>query len=105
MINKLVGPTPLFWNCVGVAIVILSTGMTYQFTQAESFELQIAEYRLRNGQAIDRALDANKQTKQTVEQLPIAKAKKQELLEPLIESEAVLEQTEDEILSDRTTIN
>ena len=100
MINKIAGPTPMFWNCAGLAVAALGVGMCVQLFRTKSFELQFAEYRLRNGYAVNQARDATESVKQNVINLPINQQEKRRLLHDLNESETVLEQTEAEIVQD-----
>ena len=40
-------PTTLFWNCIGIAIAVISVGMSWSVAQTSAFELELAQYKLR----------------------------------------------------------
>lgn len=45
-------PTPMFWNCVGFAIAVLSIGASWSISRAKILELEMAEYKLKTGSAV-----------------------------------------------------
>lgn len=94
-------PTETFWNCTGIAIAVLSIGMSWSIIRAKGFDLEFAEYRLRNGHAINQVQQVSETLKQNTKRLPISKRQKQRLLNELNESNVILNQAEDEILADR----
>lgn len=83
-------PTTLFWNCTGIAIVVLSLGMSLSIAQTKTFELELAQYKLSTGEARSKINQVNDR----VSKLPISKSSKQQVKADL--------QAVKEILSDET---
>jgi hypothetical protein len=99
MINRnVVGqPTTLFWNCVGLAIVVMAFGMSWSITQTSAFELELAQYKLRTGTALTKVQKVSDTLETTANQLPITAQKKEQIIEQLDQSNEVIEQATSEV--------
>lgn len=85
-------PTTLFWNCVGIAIAVLSVGMSWSIIQNKIFELEIAQYKLKTVSAIANVQKASNTLEQAANALPPKQKKKIKQLTS--ESTSVLEKAE-----------
>lgn len=83
-------PTPMFWNFVGVAIVILAVSMF----RATNFKVEAANQKLEVNRAVDRA----KRVVTDLERSPVPETEKQKLRTAKEELEA----TQQEILTNET---
>jgi hypothetical protein len=100
MVNRSSTPTPIFWNCVGLSLLMLSIGMSWAITRTKVFELELAQYKLRTGNAISKIQEVSNQIASSAETLPIASGQKQKIQKQLAESTAVIEQAKDEVNSE-----
>lgn len=99
MINRNLGsqPTTLFWNCVGLAIVVMAVGMSWSITRTSAFELELAQYKLRTGTALTKVQKVSDTLETTANQLPITAQKKEQIIEQLDQTNEVLEQATSEV--------
>lgn len=99
MINRNLGsqPTTLFWNCVGLAIVVMAVGMSWSITRTSAFELELAQYKLRTGTALTKVQKVSDTLETTANQLPIGAKKKEQIIEQLDQTNKVLEQATNEV--------
>jgi hypothetical protein len=88
-------PSVLFWNCAGLALLVFSVGASYSLSQAKAFELQLAQYKLTTGSAIAEVQAVSEQIRETTKQLPPKKA--EQIKQQLDESNAVLDEAQEEI--------
>jgi hypothetical protein len=101
MINRNLGhPTNIFWNCVGISLVVISVGMAWAITRTKVFELELAQYKLRTGNALTKVQKVSDTLEQSAKTLPIAQSKKQEIQEQLAESSAVISEASSEVNSE-----
>lgn len=85
-------PTSIFWNCVGVSLVVLSVGMSWAITRTKVFELELAQYKLRTGNALSEIQQVSNTLEQSAKTLPLAQPQKQEIQQQLAESSAVIDE-------------
>jgi hypothetical protein len=99
MINRnVVGqPTTLFWNCVGLAIVVMAFGMSWSITQTKAFELELAQYKLKTGTALTKVQKVSDTLETTTNQLPITAQKKEQIIDQLDQTNEVIEQATSEV--------
>lgn len=90
-------PTGCFWNCVGVAIAVLSFGLSYSLARAKTFELELAQYKLKTGSAILEVQKASDTLERSVDRLPLTTAKRSEIKQQLDQTSAALDQASTEI--------
>jgi hypothetical protein len=94
-INNNGSPSVLFWNCAGLAILVLSVGASWSLSQAKAFELELAQYKLTTGGAIADVQAVSDQIRQTTKILP--KQKAEQIKQQLDKSNAVLDEVQQEI--------
>lgn len=90
-------PTSTFWNCVGMALVIMSVGMSWNLSKTKEFELELASYKLKTGNAIAEVQKASNALEKSVEQLPAVNQEVKQIKEQLNSTNAVLDTVVDEI--------
>jgi hypothetical protein len=90
-------PTACFWNCVGCAIAVLSFGLSYSLSQAKTFEMELAQYKLKTGSAILEVQKVSDTLERSVDRLPMQSTKRQEIKQQLDRSSAALDQASTEI--------
>lgn len=99
MVNRST-PTSMFWNCVGISLMVLSFGMSWAITRTKVFELELAQYKLRTGNAISKIQEVSDTLEKSAETLPIAPKQKQALQEQLAQGNAVIEKAQGEVNSE-----
>jgi hypothetical protein len=98
MVNRNINqPTAIFWNCVGISLVVLSVGMSWAITRTKVFELELAQYKLRTGNALTKVQKVSDTLEQSAKTLPIGSKKKQEIQKQLAESSAVIDEASSEV--------
>ena len=97
MVRRSMTPTNWFWNQLGFAIATLSVGVSISVSQSRTFELELAEYKIKTNSALARVKEVSDTLEKSAELLPIAEPKRQEIEKDLAESSAVLEEVEEEI--------
>jgi hypothetical protein len=90
-------PTGCFWNCVGMAIAVLSVGLSCSLARAKTFELELAQYKLKTGSAILEVQKVSNTLEESADLLPLATAKRQEIKQQLNQTNAALDQASSEI--------
>lgn len=101
MVNRNINqPTAIFWNCVGISLVVLSVGMSWAITRTKVFELELAQYKLRTGNALTKVQKVSDTLATSAKTLPIAPKKKQEIQKQLDSASAVIEQASSEVNSE-----
>ncbi|MBW4535185.1 MAG: hypothetical protein KME09_14720 [Pleurocapsa minor HA4230-MV1] len=90
-------PTGTFWNCVGIALVIMSLGMSWNLSKTKEFELELASYKLKTGNAIADVQKVSDTLERSVDLLPLNNPKRQEFKRQLDQSEQKLEAAADDI--------
>ena len=90
-------PTGTFWNCVGMALVIMSLGISWNLSKTKQFEIELASYKLKTGSAIADVQQVSDTLERSVENLPIANPKRQEFKRQLDQSNAMLEAAADDV--------
>jgi hypothetical protein len=100
MVNRSNSPTEMFWNCVGISLVVISFGMSWTITRTKVFELELSQYKLRTGDALTKVQKVSDQIERSAKTLPIELGKKQALEKQLAESNAVIEEATDEVESE-----
>jgi hypothetical protein len=84
-------PTGTFWNCVGMALVIMSLGMSWNLSKTKQFEIELASYKLKTGSAIADVQKVSDTLERSVDELPLNNPKRQEFKRQLNQSEQELE--------------
>lgn len=85
-------PTSIFWNCVGMALVIMSVGMSWNLSKTKEFELELASYKFKTGSAIAEVQKVSDiLERNVVDSLPITNPKRQEFKRQLNQSNLKLE--------------
>ncbi len=87
-------PTPCFWNCTGVAIIITA----FSLFRASSYKLEIENHKLEVNTAVKQVKKVSDTLAESVEQLPITE--KVLLEQELVKASEALLQTQKEILAD-----
>lgn len=90
-------PTGTFWNCVGMALVIMSLGMSWNLSKTKQFEIELASYKLKTGDAIADVQKVSDTLERSVDLLPLNNPKRQEFKRQLDQSEQKLEAAADNI--------
>lgn len=90
-------PTGYFWNCLGSALFVAAIGVSISVARTEALSLELARYKLKTGLAIDRVQKVSNTLEETTKTLPIAPHQKQAIQEQLDNSNAQIEQAEQEI--------
>jgi DNA repair ATPase RecN len=90
-------PTTIFWNCIGLSLVIFSMGMSWAICKTKQFDLELAQYNIRTGNAIFHLQEVSDTLEQSAKTLPIAPKKKQEIQKQLAESSAVINEASSEV--------
>lgn len=90
-------PTATFWNCVGMALVIMSLGMSWNLSKTKQFEIELASYKLKTGSAIADVQQVSDTLERSVDLLPLNNPKRQEFKRQLDRSDAKLEAATDDI--------
>jgi hypothetical protein len=90
-------PTACFWNCVGMAIAIMSIGLSVSLARSKTFEMQLAQYKLKTGSAILEVQKVSDTLEKNVDLLPITQGKRREIKQQLNQTSAVLDQASTEI--------
>lgn len=90
-------PTGTFWNCVGMALVIMSLGMSWNLSKTKQFEIELASYKLKTGDAIADVQKVSDTLERSVDLLPLNNPKRQEFKRQLDQSEQELEAAKDDI--------
>lgn len=93
-------PTVMFWNFVGLAIAILSVGVSWSLLQASSYKLEAANQKLEVNTAVKKVQKVSDTLEESVESLPIAEPKKQQLKQQLEQADDELTEINQNILSD-----
>ena len=91
-------PTPCFWNCTGIAVAILSLGVSWSLIRASNYKLEAANHKLEVSTAVSKVKKVSDSLNQSAELLP--EMKKQEIKEQLEVAETELIKTTKEILTD-----
>jgi transcriptional regulator of heat shock response len=98
MINRNVGhPTNIFWNCVGISLIVLSVGMAWAITRTKVFELELAQYKFRTGNAMSKIQEVSNTLEHSAKILPITAQKKEQIIEQLDLTNEVIEQATNEV--------
>lgn len=97
MVRRSIYPTPLFWNFLGFAIAVLSVGASWSISQAKVYQLELAEYKLAVGGALNKVQKVSNTLEQSAERLPIANGARAEIKQQIEESNAVIEQAVAEV--------
>jgi hypothetical protein len=90
-------PTAIFWNCVGISLVVVSIGMSWAITRTKVFELELAQYKLRTGNALSEIQQVSDTLETTANQLPITAQKKEQIIKQLDLTNEVIEQATSEV--------
>ncbi len=90
-------PTAMFWNCLGIAIAIMSVGTSWSISRAKVYQLELAQYKLAVGDALSDVKHVSDTLEQQTQSLPIPAAQKKEIQRSLSETNAVIESAEIEI--------
>ncbi len=90
-------PTPCFWNCLGIAIAILSIGTSWNISRTKVFEMELAEYKLKTGSALSKVQKANDLTAENIETLPPTSPQRIEAEQDLQTSNKLLKEAEAQI--------
>ena len=91
-------PTPCFWNCTGIAIAIVSVGVSWSLIRASNYKLEAANHKLEVSTAVSKVKKVSDTLTQSAELLP--EAKKVQIKQQLKAAEAELVETTQEILTD-----
>ncbi len=91
-------PTPCFWNCTGIAIAIVSVGVSWSLIRASNYKLEAANHKLEVSTAVSKVKKVSDTLNQSAELLP--EVKKREIKQQLEFAETELMQTTKEILTD-----
>ena len=91
-------PTPCFWNCTGIAISIVSVGVSWSLIRATNYKLEAANHKLEVSTAVSKVKRVSDTLNQSAELLP--EVKKQEIKQQLEIAEFELIETSKEILTD-----
>ena len=94
-------PTPCFWNCIGIAIAILSIGGSINISRTKTLEIEMAQYKLKTGSAISKVQKVSDALEKSADNSAIAPQQKKEIEQQLSESNEILEQAVEQI--DRET--
>ncbi len=87
-------PTAMFWNCLGLAIAIMSIGTSWSISRAKVYQLQLAQYKLAVGDALSEVKHVSDQLEQKTQSLPLPVAQKRKIQRQLQETNAVIESAE-----------
>ncbi len=90
-------PTGTFWNCVGMALVIMSLGMSWNLSKTKQFEIELASYKLKTGSAIADVQKVSDTLERSVDLLPLNNPKRQEFKRQLDRQKQELEAAADDI--------
>ena len=90
-------PTPCFWNCIGIAIAILSIGGSINISRTKTLEIEMAQYKLKTGRAISKVQKVSDTLEEVTNAGVIATPKRQEIEKALSQSNQILESAQDEI--------
>jgi hypothetical protein len=90
-------PTGTFWNCVGMALVIMSLGMSWNLSKTKQFEIELASYKLKTGDAIADVQKVSDTLERSVDLLPLNNPKRQEFKRQLDRSQQELDAAADDI--------
>ena len=91
-------PTPCFWNCTGIAIAIVSVGVSWSLIRASNYKLEAANHKVEVSRAVEKVKKVSSTLTESAELLP--ELQKQEIKEKLESVETELIQTSKEILTD-----
>ncbi|MCC0179882.1 hypothetical protein I4641_23375 [Waterburya agarophytonicola K14] len=93
-------PTPCFWNCIGIAIAILSVGGAINISRTKTLEIELAQYKLKTSNAISKVQKVSNTLEKVSNTSPIATPKRREIEQQLSESNEILERAFEEIDQD-----
>ena len=91
-------PTPCFWNCTGIAIAIVSVGVSWSLIRASNYKLEAANHKVEVSRAVEKVKKVSSTLTESAELLP--ELQKQEIKEKLEVAEIELLETTKEILTD-----
>ena len=90
-------PTPCFWNCTGIAIAIVSVGVSWSLIRASNYKLEAANHKVEVYRAVDKVKKVSDTLNQSAELLP--EVQKREIKQKLETAQTELELTTKDILS------
>jgi|GEM_PF-2869552 len=90
-------PTSGFWNCTGLAIAILSTGVSWSLIRGNAVEMELAQYKLKTGSALYKVQKASDALEQSANSLHFADPQRKEIISEIEQSQEFLESAEAEI--------
>ncbi len=91
-------PTPCFWNCTGIAIAIVSVGVSWSLIRASNYKLEAANHKVEVSRAVEKVKKVSSTLTESAELLP--ELQKQEIKQQLEFAEIELLETTKEILTD-----
>lgn len=90
-------PTPWFWNCLGIALVVISIGIAWSFIQSVGYKVGTANHYLEVNRKLEEAKRVNSDIANDVKRSPIDTPTKLRTLRKLKKSQDLLEETSTEI--------
>jgi len=97
MVVKYNSPTPTFWNCIGIAIAILSVGASWNISRTKVLEIELAHYKLKTGSAISKVQRVSQTLEQVSEKNQLNKTSRKMIDEELQQSNKILEKAQADI--------
>ena len=91
-------PTPCFWNCTGIAIAIVSVGVSWSLIRASNYKLEAANHKVEVSRAVEKVKKVSDTLNQSAELLP--KIQREQIKQKLETAQTELNLTTKEILDD-----
>ncbi len=100
MVRQNSAPTLMFWNFLGLSLVVISVGASWTMIRGNAFELELAQYKLKTGATIANVQKVSDTLAKSADRLPIAPKQKTKIKQQISESKSQLEQAQADIYSD-----
>lgn len=93
-----INPTPLFWNCSGIALIAIASGIGWSLFKSANFKVRFADHHFEVNQRIERVKNNNQDVVEKVRKAPLHPNTKKQALETLKESQDLLEEASEELI-------
>ena len=92
-------PTNLFWTFTGLAIFILSVGVSWSLIRASTYKVETDNHKLEVNSAVNKVKKVSGEITEKVESLPISNSEKQQLKQDLEKADNKLTEINQKILN------
>lgn len=97
-------PTPLFWDCAGLALIAVAFGIGWSLFKSANYKLSFASHQLEVNQRIERVKDNNQDVFNRVRKAPLAPYIKKQALKTLKENQDLLDEASEELIESQNEL-